>query len=142
MHFDEWWGEKNTMGDVLSMLHEELVSVVMSKAKLPFAEAKSCSDRSCMFCPCGAINMLLTPNALFVNGQETMLLHLAESKPSWTNTRVPPYDSKQKIFHVHDIGQFNGQRGMKYVRHRAVGKYAAMITYGRTRVTVSTHSTS
>ena len=29
-------------------------TVVMSKQKMPFAEAKSCRDAACMFCPCGA----------------------------------------------------------------------------------------
>jgi len=47
------------MGDVLTRLAETRGAVVMSKQKLPFAEAKSCRDVSCMFCPCGALRFRL-----------------------------------------------------------------------------------
>ena len=76
-HFDEWWGPFHyergweTMGDVLTRLAEEAGSVVMSKQKMAFAEAKTCRDGACMFCPCGAMRMSLHPSgALVVNGIE------------------------------------------------------------------------
>ena len=47
-HFDEWWGPFHytrgwdTMGDVLTRLAEDTGVVIMSKLKMPFAEAKTC----------------------------------------------------------------------------------------------------
>ena len=113
-HFDEWWGPYHytrgweTMGDVLTRLAEDEGTVVMSKLKMPFAEAKSCRDASCMFCPCGALGLRLHPPSdvaagavgargravgraapsagagrLLVNNKEVMLLHLAEAKYRW-----------------------------------------------------------
>ena len=100
-HFDEWWGPFHysrgweTMGDVLTRLAEDVGSVVMSKQKMPFAEAKSCRDGACMFCPCGALRLRLEPAArrLVVNEREVMLLHLAESKRAWLGRGVslPPW---------------------------------------------------
>ena len=104
-HFDEWWGPFHysrgweTMGDVLTRLAESSGEVTMSKVKLPFAEAKSCRDVSCMFCPCGALRMRLHTAAgggggggdgplLTVNELEVMLLHLAESKYAWQHAGI------------------------------------------------------
>ena len=86
-HFDEWWGPFvqqgfESMGDVMTRLSDE-GRLVMSRALLPFSEAKSCVDIECTFCPCGAERMTLHGRTLLVNGQESMILHLAESKPGW-----------------------------------------------------------
>ena len=98
-HFDEWWGPYHysrgweTMGDVISRLAEGEGSAILSKVKLPFAEAKSCRDGAlaaqrppmrasrahalarrlagaCMFCPCGAMRMELSAGKLVVNDRE------------------------------------------------------------------------
>lgn len=67
-------------------------TAILSKLKLPYAEAKSCRDTSCMFCPCGAMRLRLRQGGgmrpvnegmLSVNEREVMLLHLAESKLAW-----------------------------------------------------------
>ena len=42
------------MGDVMTRA-ADAGSLRMSRAKLPFAEAKSCEDVECTFCPCGAL---------------------------------------------------------------------------------------
>ena len=54
-HFDEWWGPfvqrgYESMGDVMTRLSDE-GRLVMSRQLLPFAEAKSCVDIECTFCP-------------------------------------------------------------------------------------------
>mmetsp|Transcript_10941 Transcript_10941/g.35942 ORF Transcript_10941/g.35942 Transcript_10941/m.35942 type:complete len:419 (+) Transcript_10941:129-1385(+) len=89
-HFDEFWGPFHysrgweTMGDVLTRLAEANGTVRMSKRKMPFAEARTCRDESCMFCPCGAVELRLARSGtLYVNGKEVMLLHLATSKYAW-----------------------------------------------------------
>ena len=88
-HFDEWWGPFHytrgweTMGDVITRLAYGSGEVILSRAKLPFAEAKSCRDGDCMFCPCGAIRFRLDGASLRVNDREVMMLHLAESKYAW-----------------------------------------------------------
>ncbi|EOD24145.1 hypothetical protein EMIHUDRAFT_116121 [Emiliania huxleyi CCMP1516] len=95
-HFDEWWGEYHysrgweTMGDVLTRLAEVTGGVVMSKMKMRFAEAKTCTDYAsgCSFCPCGAMRLRLTGSTLVVNEREVMLLHLAQSKAAWSESRV------------------------------------------------------
>jgi hypothetical protein len=55
----------------------------MSRAPLPFAEAKTCDDQECTFCPCGATRFTLGGGRLLVNDAEVMVLHLAESKRAW-----------------------------------------------------------
>ena len=62
----------------------------MSKLKMPFAEAKTCTDYTsgCSFCPCGAMRLRLRGAQLIVNEQEVMLLHLAQSKFAWTHAGV------------------------------------------------------
>ena len=47
----------------------------MSKQPLPFAEAKSCNDLECTFCPCGAVRFSLHGATLHVNGREVMVPH-------------------------------------------------------------------
>ena len=77
-HFDEWWGEYHysrgweTMGDVLTRLAEVEGGAVLSKLKMPFAEAKTCTDYAsgCSFCPCGAMRLRLVGTKLEVNEQE------------------------------------------------------------------------
>ena len=94
-HFDEWWGQFHydrgweTMGDVLTRLAEIKGGAVLSRLKMPFAEAKTCTDYAsgCSFCPCGAMRMQLQGSTLIVNEQEVMLLHLAQSKFSWGHAR-------------------------------------------------------
>lgn len=86
-HFDEWWGPfvqkgYESMGDVMTRLSDE-GRLVMSRKLLPFSEAKSCVDIECTFCPCGATRMKLHGRTLLVNDEESMILHLAESKPAW-----------------------------------------------------------
>ena len=86
-HFDEWWGPfvqrgYESMGDVMTRLSDE-GRLVMSRQLLPFSEAKSCVDIECTFCPCGATRLRLDGRTLTVNGEETMILHLAESKHAW-----------------------------------------------------------
>lgn len=61
-------------------------TVILSKVKLPYAEAKSCRDTACMFCPCGAMRLRLRPGQLAVNERDVMLLHLAESKLAWLHS--------------------------------------------------------
>lgn len=90
-HFDEWWGEFHysrgweTMGDVVTRLAEVEGGAVLSRLKMPFAEAKTCTDYAsgCSFCPCGAMRLKLQGPTLEVNEQEVMLLHLAQSKFAW-----------------------------------------------------------
>ena len=86
-HFDEWWGPftqrgYETMGDVMTRLSDE-GRLIMSRTWLPFSEAKSCVDIECTFCPCGATRMTLRGKTLLVNDEESMILHLAESKHNW-----------------------------------------------------------
>lgn len=73
-HFDEWWGPFSqrgfeTMGDVMTRASDE-GHLVMSKALLPFAEAKSCVDIECTFCPCGATRFRQRGRTLYVNDEE------------------------------------------------------------------------
>ena len=86
-HFDEWWGPfvqrgYETMGDVMTRLSDE-GRLVMSRTWLPFSEAKSCVDIECTFCPCGATRMRIDGKTLTVNDEESMVLHLGESKQNW-----------------------------------------------------------
>ena len=101
-HFDEWWGQFHyergweTMGDVLTRLAEVKGGAVLSRLKMPFAEAKTCTDYAsgCSFCPCGAMRFVLRGATLVVNEQEVMLLHLAQSKFAWKHARqlqMPPW---------------------------------------------------
>lgn len=130
-HFDEWWGPYHysrgweTMGDVLTRLAEYAGSVVMSKLKMAFAEAKTCRDGACMFCPCGAMRMRLEPSGrLVVNEMEVMVLHLAESKYAWLHGHasfppwVPPTaaaDAAQQLWRtcveVTGLGKMNASCG-------------------------------
>ena len=69
---------------------------MLSKQKLPFAEAKTCTDyvSGCSFCPCGAMRFTLRGATLVVNEQEVMLLHLAQSKLAWRHAKrlqMPPW---------------------------------------------------
>ena len=100
-HFDEWWGPYagnglETMGEAMTRL-SDAGELVMAKKPLPFAEAKSCNDVECTFCPCGATRFALGPGAtLRVNGKEVIVLHLAESKGAWKawaerGGSLPPY---------------------------------------------------
>eukprot|EP00967_Tisochrysis_lutea_P096665 scaffold141727_cov32-Tisochrysis_lutea.AAC.1 len=61
-------------------------SAILSRLKLPFAEAKSCGDAACFFCPCGAMRLILRRSGLTVNEREVMMLHLAESKWAWMHS--------------------------------------------------------
>ena len=86
-HFDEWWGPLSargfeTMGDVMTRL-SDAGELVMSRALLPFAEAKSCADVECTFCPCGALRFELRGGKLLVNEREAMLLHLSSRSMIW-----------------------------------------------------------
>ena len=132
-HFDEWWGPYHysrgweTMGDVLTRMAEVDGSVIMSKAKLPFAEAKSCRDVSCMFCPCGALRMALSVTSaggvpkprLVVNGVEVMLLHLAESKFAWMHAGAAGGEASlpawtpayPRCYEVRGLGRMNASCG-------------------------------
>eukprot|EP00325_Prymnesiales_sp_UTEX-LB-985_P009297 CAMPEP_0174702774 /NCGR_PEP_ID=MMETSP1094-20130205/6949_1 /TAXON_ID=156173 /ORGANISM="Chrysochromulina brevifilum, Strain UTEX LB 985" /LENGTH=167 /DNA_ID=CAMNT_0015900595 /DNA_START=111 /DNA_END=615 /DNA_ORIENTATION=- len=103
----------------------------MSKSKLPFAEAKSCRDVACMFCPCGALRLALNPpplalgrgrrggaRMLVVNEIEVMLLHLAESKYAWehppSSLALPPYERGQaagECIEVRGLGRINASCG-------------------------------
>ena len=70
---------------------------VLSKLKMPFAEAKTCTDYAsgCSFCPCGAMRLTLRGATLVVNEQEVMLLHLAQSKYAWsqsTQVHMPTWE--------------------------------------------------
>lgn len=126
---------------------------VMSKASLPFAEAKSCSDVECTFCPCGATRLRYEAGRLYVNDQETMVLHLAESKSRWFRhaaavaAALPPYVPSQisSICYVADgLGALSPDPGLpqagdvpraatRYSRHRpSSSKAAAAIEYGET----------
>lgn len=59
-HFDEWWGELpelssyDTMGQLMTRL-VDTGKLVMSRSPLPYAEARTCHDLNCGFCPCGAV---------------------------------------------------------------------------------------
>ena len=126
-HFDEWWGPFHysrgweTMGDVLTRLAESSGEVTMSKVKLAFAEAKSCRDMSCSFCPCGALRARLHASGdvmLRVNEVEVMLLHLAESKYAWAHSglRLEPWapggwHSRQSCIDVRGMGHLNSTCG-------------------------------
>lgn len=78
------------MGDVITRLAEVEGGAVLSKLKMPFAEAKTCTDylSGCSFCPCGAMRLTLRGPTLIVNEQEVMLLHLAQSKFAWAHSGV------------------------------------------------------
>ena len=76
-----------TMGDVMTRLSDE-GRLVMSRTWLPFSEAKSCADVECTFCPCGATRMRLDGRTLIVNDEESMILHLAESKHNWARAAL------------------------------------------------------
>ena len=91
-HFDEWWGPfvqrgYESMGDVMTRLSDE-GRLVMSRTWLPFSEAKSCADIECTFCPCGATRMRLDGRTLIVNDEESMILHLGESKHNWARAAL------------------------------------------------------
>ena len=86
------------MGDVVTRLAEVKGGAVLSKLKMPFAEAKTCTDYAsgCSFCPCGAMRLTLRGATLEVNEQEVMLLHLAQSKFAWAHApasrvAMPPW---------------------------------------------------
>ena len=83
-HYERGW---ETMGDVVTRLAEVKGGAVLSKLKMPFAEAKTCTDYAsgCSFCPCGAMRLTLRGATLEVNEQEVMLLHLAQSKFAWAH---------------------------------------------------------
>lgn len=168
-HFDEWWGPFHysrgweTMGDVLTRLAESDGAVIMSRLKMPFAEAKSCRDAACMFCPCGATRMQLEPSGeLLVNGLEVMLLHLAESKYAWTasGVRLEPWSAGpasryRRCQAAVGLGRMNASCGVtctarapifsawdepgaiaratKLTRHRVQNKWAGHIKYATSR---------
>ena len=48
---------------------------MLSKLKMPFAEAKTCTDYAsgCSFCPCGAMRLTLRGATLVVNEQEVRI---------------------------------------------------------------------
>ena len=91
------------------------------KVKLPFAEAKSCRDVSCMFCPCGALRMRLGASRgrlLVVNELEVMLLHIAESKYAWFHApalSLPSFTRGSPFYHgcvgVRGLGFMNSSCG-------------------------------
>ena len=167
-HFDEWWGPFHysrgweTMGDVLTRLAEADGAVIMSRQKMPFAEAKSCRDAACMFCPCGATRMQLESGALRVNGLEVMLLHLAESKYAWAASGVSlepwsagPGSRYRKCQAAVGLGRMNAScgatctarapifsawdepgaiaRATRLTRHRVQNKWAGHIKYATRR---------
>ena len=82
-HFDEWWGSfgalggrgYETMGDLMTRA-SDAGSLRMSRAKLPFAEAKSCEDVECTFCPCGALRFTLGGGRLLVNDAEVIIIRI------------------------------------------------------------------
>ena len=126
-HFDEWWGEYHysrgweTMGDVITRLAEVEGGAVLSKLKLPFAEAKTCTDYAsgCSFCPCGAMRLRLNGATLTVNEHEVMLLHLAQSKFAWQHARglsIPAWAPPDGGGAQHD-GARMWARGCYEVRH-------------------------
>ena len=162
-HFDEWWGPftqrgYDSMGDVMTKLSDR-GELVMSRTLLPFSEAKSCVDIECTFCPCGATHMRLDGHKLVVNGEETMILHLAESKQGWfraesalgggggrsqLETALPQYHRGQRgaaCFEVSHLGAYSegdllqnvGPRAsaaLQYARHRpSSAKAAAALVY-------------
>ena len=126
------------MGDVLTYLSEERGSITLSKAKLPFSEAKVCTDYNCMFYPCDAMRMTLTRDGLLVNGKESMLIHLSESKKSWQRLALNPWEVDLRNVTVDDIGAVSGYsaRDIKFFRHRAAGKRANSIKYGNHSLTI------
>jgi hypothetical protein len=155
-HFDEWWGPFvqqgfESMGDVMTRLSDE-GRLVMSRARLPFSEAKSCVDIECTFCPCGATRFVLRGRTLTVNDEESMILHLAEAKPAWLTLaanaaagaggsagwRVPAYAPGQpSCFEVSHLGLYAADAALRavgsamlhaatrYERHRPVSDHAA-----------------
>ena len=155
-HFDEWWGPFvqqgfESMGDVMTRLSDE-GRLVMSRARLPFSEAKSCVDIECTFCPCGATRFVLRGRTLTVNDEESMILHLAEAKPAWLTLaanaaagaggsagwRVPAYAPGQpSCFEVSHLGLYAPDAALRavgsatlhaatrYERHRPVSDHAA-----------------
>ena len=151
-HFDEWWGTNvDTMGDVITRLAERTGDVVISKAKLPFAEAKSCTDMSCAFCPCGALQASLSSSGkLVVNKIEVMLLHLAESKYSWGAVnwakKLPAWNENWGEIAIDGLGYISQNKsrlliprygiatldwGYKLMRHRVRSNLANMIMYAQ-----------
>jgi len=42
-----------------SFISQSNGSATLSRVKMPYAEAKSCQDKACMFCPCGALRLRL-----------------------------------------------------------------------------------
>ncbi len=146
VHFDEWWGpfERKgieSMGDVMTKLSDEGV-LVMSKARLPFSEAKSCVDIECTFCPCGAMRFELRPNGtLLVNDEESMVLHLAESKHAWFRSdraaivaALPPRTpasppAPPPCFVVDNLGALSPDPSLRH----AAPLFSAATSYGRHR---------
>ena len=130
-HFDEWWGTFHyergweTMGDVITRLAEIQGGAVLSKLKMPFAEAKTCTDYAsgCSFCPCGAMRMTLRGSTLVVNEQEVMLLHLAQSKFAWKHAKsleMPPWAPPPDAGGGADAGARLWARGCYEVHHLGV----------------------
>jgi hypothetical protein len=140
-----------SMGDVMTRLSDE-GRLVMSRARLPFSEAKSCVDIECTFCPCGATRFVLRGRTLTVNDEESMILHLAEAKPAWLTLaanaaagaggsagwRVPAYAPGQpSCFEVSHLGLYAADAALRavgsamlhaatrYERHRPVSDHAA-----------------
>ncbi|KAL1524044.1 hypothetical protein AB1Y20_018958 [Prymnesium parvum] len=156
VHSDEWWGPFagkgfETMGEIMTRLSDE-GKLVMSKRMLPFSEAKSCADIECTFCPCGAMRLRFEAGKLLVNDEESMVLHLAESKPRWFQynasvaAALPPYSREvtNPCFEVDGLGALAADDGLahagelprvatRYSRHRPISpKAASCIEYGRT----------
>ena len=153
-HLDEWWGPfagrgYETMGEIMTRLSND-GSLVMSKAKHPFAEAKTCADVECTFCPCGALRLRLDGARLVVNDEEVPVLHLAESKPAWRGALIAPYappppGAPPPCFEVDDLGELApdpalawtadvARRATRLARHRpASAKAAATLRYPAAR---------
>ena len=153
-HLDEWWGPfagrgYETMGEIMTRLSND-GSLVMSKAKHPFAEAKTCADVECTFCPCGALRLRLDGARLVVNDEEVPVLHLAESKPAWRGALIAPYappppGAPPPCFEVDDLGELApdpalawtadvARRAARLARHRpASAKAAATLRYPAAR---------
>ena len=110
------------MGDVVTRLAEVKGGAVLSKLKMPFAEAKTCTDYAsgCSFCPCGALRLRLHGAALMVNEQEVMLLHLAKSKFAWAHAaevHMPPWAPPSRVPSTGDAGSRMWARGCYEVEH-------------------------
>ena len=137
-HLDEWWGPFaargwHTMGDVVARLAYGTEAIRMSKTRIPFGEAKTCTDPHCGWCPCGMTNITWRQGSLLSGQQEMMLIHLAESKPAWngwglsTSMSIPGHHFHFRIGSDPYCETLKCER--KFVSGRAIGKGVRRISY-------------